>query len=181
VTRALAAVLLLVGAACVTPPLDRSGSMGSESEARLQDVPVCGYPVRLEGPGLDLSGELLAIDERGIWVAAPGKLWVVEAGAVQEVTIEVLPDTTTLAVVTTILGSLSTASHGAWLVASLPLWLATGIFASLNSASIHQVHTEGAPPAIYQFARFPQGMPRGWPGEGVMEVPVCGELPWKQP
>jgi hypothetical protein len=60
----------------------------------------------------------------------------------------------------TLMGTLSTASHGIVLLLSAPIWIIAGT-ASTASASKDPRIGSTDPSLIRQFARFPQGMPPG--------------------
>jgi len=62
----------------------------------------------------------------------------------------------------TILGLLSTASHGAWAVISAPIWLITGIIHSSAESTSGITESDSiAWEEIRKYARFPQGIPQG--------------------
>jgi hypothetical protein len=79
----------------------------------------------------------------------------------------------------TVLGSLSTISHGFFLIFSLPVWLASGIGASANESHrglfVCPANTHSNPPISMTsclidaaaYARFPQGLP---PGVGAAQL-----------
>jgi hypothetical protein len=79
----------------------------------------------------------------------------------------------------TVLGSLSTISHGFFLIFSLPVWLASGIGAAANESHrglfVCPANTRSVPPISMTsclidaaaYARFPQGLP---PGVGAAQL-----------
>ena len=170
-------------------PLDRSQSFGPPAEPPpVGEVPVEGHATTFEmKSGCVETGELLAADEQSAWLligqaspahartkGAPGKVTeptapgsVVPGGVVlvplieaERVSIELHPSDAAIASAWTALGAASTVSHGGFLVLSLPLWLATGIPVSVGEARSNDAvgkseHFE----RLFQFARFPQGIP----------------------
>jgi hypothetical protein len=57
-------------------------------------------------------------------------------------------------------GSVTTISHGFFLILTLPMWAGTGTIASVGASESNNliVPLEDVD-ALFQFARFPQGMP----------------------
>ncbi len=116
-----------------------------------------------------VEGELLAIDEQTLWLfAEPPEadeltqplLVSIPLKRVTAVEIEVHDSVSgTLGVITAV-GTASTMSHGFFLILSAPTWLAFGIPSSLVDNSTGEIDVEpGQRAYLYQFARFPQGLP----------------------
>lgn len=169
---ALAAALAV---ACAPRPLlDRSVSRGEPALARVDDVPVCGFPVQLAlaDDGGTVKGELLAVSSEAIFVADGSGLVAVSSEVVREVRVELEARSGAAMGALTALGALSTLSHGFYLVFTLPIWLGTGIPTSVNEG--RAASASGAPtdPHLRDFARFPQGLPASWPPRGD-EVQPC--------
>lgn len=175
-------VLLLapcLAASCAAPlTVDRSASLGSPAEARLEEVPICGYPATATGPGVEVRGELVAADATGLWLAAGGDLVHLAPGQADRVMVEVLPDTRTGTTLATILGSASTLSHGVFLVFTLPAWLSAGAAAVVTSGRLHAVDARAGDIRLSEFARFPQGKPTAWPAAEGSRTPPCQARPW---
>jgi hypothetical protein len=174
-----AVALALLGVAACGPGTGhgRGTSRGSSAEAALDDVPLCGFHVTVETsrrvPLLrddDVEGELIAVEPETIAVLAPEGLTRIPRDAVQRVVVTVLPERRTAAGATMGLGALSTLSHGAYLLISLPVWLvAGGIAVGMTS---HEERWKFSPmDELYQFARFPQGLPQGWPPANSLPKP----------
>jgi hypothetical protein len=125
-------------------------------------------------------GELIAAADRRLWILTDqGTLRIVPFQDVREVTLGVHDNHADVYALWTVLGSLSTISHGAFLVFTLPLWLVSGI----SSASLESHRglfecpsdTPSPPPISMEtcltstaaFARFPPGLP---PGVGVDQL-----------
>jgi hypothetical protein len=147
----------------------------------VREVPVNVFDAEVEL--LDLrtySGELLAVDDTSVYLlTGPKRTLAIPRRVVQKVTVSLLASTAVGAGLWTAAGTVSTVSHGYYLVFTAPLWLATGIPSSIAAAS-HETYAEAANHDLgrmYQFARFPQGLPGAWP-----TVPLAiGEEPAPAP
>jgi hypothetical protein len=169
--RALALVGLFgLGAACTRyGSLDRSkGFTGNETTASLEDVPVRGHDIDIEHAGQTTSGELLAVDDLYLYVLTDGRVRAIERRKVTQVSVELYASQAGQAGLWTALGTVSTVSHGFFLVITAPVWLATGISVTAGAAATNdlEVRDDKLGP-LYQFARFPQGLPPTWPGARV--------------
>jgi hypothetical protein len=165
----------VISAACGTSlPLDRTRSLGPPAaKGSVEDVPVRGYPIEVELNGdCKKAGELMAVDTKYIWVLqsaraartrdknGPERLLALRLDQATSVSVEVHPSDSAMIGVWTALGAISTASHGGFLVLSLPVWLVTGISSSVSASSSNDA--DGEPKdfnKLFHFARFPQGMP----------------------
>jgi hypothetical protein len=175
-------LVLAVSLGCGSaPPMDRSQNFGPPAEAPpVGEVPVAGYATTFEmKSGCALSGELLAADDQSAWLfvaqpesraldlrakatkpEAPGRVFIVSLNEAERVSIELHPSDAAITGGWTALGAASTVSHGGFLVLSLPLWLATGIPVSVGEArSNDAVGKSEYFERLFQFARFPQGIP----------------------
>jgi len=113
--------------------------------------------------GIRVDGEFIAVGEDKIYVLTQQDLIPIDRGDIEKATITAYNSKAGLIGVWTLLGSLSTGSHGGFLLISLPAWVLVG---SIASAS--QSH---APVSIYPstswenlrgYARFPRGLPRNF-------------------
>jgi hypothetical protein len=184
--RAHAALALLALAACVKEgSLDRSAPTGRRADhVDVTDVPVKGFNVSIElltGP--PFTGELLAIDDTNVYILVDQKTLGIPRGAVQKASIDLMPATGVAAGIWTAAGTASTLTHGYFLVFTAPIWLGAGI-PSTVAASSHESYVDAPNPElgrIYQFARFPQGLPVGWPytplSDGGAELPATRVTP----
>lgn len=169
----------------------RSVSRGTRAAAAgADDVPVCGFPVdvtiRHAAAAADAAaapgGDGAAVDDaepsrvvEGELVAATGdELWVLgEDGLVRlpasgaTVRVSIAPSAAKGLGVLTAIGSVSTVSHGFFLVGTLPVWLAAGIASSVRATSRSFAETSGDDPELAAWARFPQGPPPGWPDAAI--------------
>jgi hypothetical protein len=173
----------LVVASCAHAGLNRSDSRGAhENDVHATDVPVRGFQVSVETASSTESGELIAIDEQFLYVNASDSpaVWAGERIAraqVVKVTVEVGPSASGTLGIWTAMGCLSTASHGVFLVFTGPIWLATGIPASAGeSAAAKAVANPDQLSQLYQYARFPQGLPPSF--GGAPRQPRDGGVDW---
>jgi len=172
---ALVAVVALTG--CVHGGIDRSVSHGSPAHAALEDVPVNGFPVEVElHEGKSVEGELLAVDDTTVTVLTKtGTRWIAK-NEVSRVSVKLYPSHAWELVGWTAAGVVSTLSHGFWLIFTAPAWLVVGLPTAAGSAASNHLHVEeGDAVYLWQFARFPAGLPPVWRG------PVQPPLPPLQP
>ncbi|HTM23260.1 MAG TPA: hypothetical protein VL172_22215 [Kofleriaceae bacterium] len=131
-----------------------------------------------------ISGELLAVEPERIFLGSRGQLRPLAIAAIAKVTVSAYAVDSSGVAMTSVLGGLSTLSHGWFLVLSLPVWTLLGIPLS-RSASGQGFLAAGDPDAIRglrKWARFPQGMPAGMalprpppPRPPVPEAPRGGD------
>jgi hypothetical protein len=163
---AAAAVAALGAAGCGHNMLDRDVSEGTPTTAAIEDVPVKGFAVVVEprrGRGDDVKGELLAADERGVWVLTDEGTRFVPREAIEEVRVNVYSNLGWVTLAWTVTGALSTASHGFFLVLTAPAWGALGGGITGAEFAKGKAHAwSNQTPYLYQFARFPAGLPAGW-------------------
>lgn len=159
-------VLLLVASGCKTLPVARSVGYGApDPKATLEDVPVRGATVRVEAEFVTYRGELLSVEEKLLWVLVPDSGEVsVPRHELKQVVVEVRPSTVGRDASWTLLGAISTVSHGLFALFSAPLWLLTGTTSTLMNASSTSItlKPEGLA-TLWQYARFPQGRPQAQP------------------
>jgi hypothetical protein len=148
---------------CSGLPVDRSVSVGTPAQPPgVSAVPVHGHRVDVRlNAGCKATGELLAADTASLWLQpAPGRVWAVPLWAIERVDIEVYASESAAVAGWTALGTLSSVSHGKFLILSLPVWLITGASMSAVAASGNDANLEPEDlPHVYEYARFPQGLP----------------------
>jgi hypothetical protein len=147
--------------------LDRSKPTGRTPDTvSVDEVPVKGFDAEVELlSDKTFRGEILAVDDASVYILDHDKTLAIPRTAVKTIAISLLTATGLAAGIWTAAGTVSTLTHGGFLIISAPLWLATGIPATA-AASSHESQVSAASPElgrIYQFARFPQGLPAGWP------------------
>jgi hypothetical protein len=143
--------------------VDRTEGIGSlTSGTELARVPTRGYPAVVEyADGCTLEGELLAQDWRNIWLShESGRVVLIELSSVGRVLIELYPSHPLAMGVWTGIGTVSTLSHGFFLVLTGPTWLASGIASTVHEAEVNDYAVEGSDLGdLWQFTRYPQGPP----------------------
>ena len=163
-------VFALSGCTASSAQLDRShGFGGTRVSVAVEQVPVRGHQIDVEAFGRDarrynVSGELLAVDPANIWVLEPANVVTgVPRDDLLDVKIELYDSGSDVSVVWTVIGAASTLSHGVLLIVTGPVWIVTGTAASFGASQANNLYV---PPEqagdLYQFARFPQGLPPGF-------------------
>jgi len=163
---AVFALVGLTGCSAGLEHLDRRRWLGgSETSVPIEEVPVHGHEIDLaafgDGQRYSVSGELLAVDPVAIWVLeSTGEVAWVPRADLLDVKIELYDSAATGTAIWTTIGSLTTPSHGLFLIFTLPMWVGTGTAASIGASESNNlvVPLEDID-ALYQFARFPQGLP----------------------
>ncbi len=159
---ALLAVIILAG--CVHGSLDRSVSHGARTHVALDDVPVKGFPVDVDlYDGDGVRGELLAADDAGLSVLTKTGTRRIAKSNVRKVSVEIYGSHAWEIVGWTVVGAVSTLSHGFLLIVTAPTWLVVGLTTAAGNAISNDLSVD-ARHAMYlwQFARFPEGLPPGW-------------------
>jgi hypothetical protein len=113
-----------------------------------------------------VSGEFLAVHEDSVYVLEPvGAVRGFHRDSVRAATIAFYNAQPGQLAGWAALGSLSTVSHGAFLILSLPTWLIAGSLATSaqSRAPLHRVEAPGQWEAVRLYARFPAGLPPGLP------------------
>jgi hypothetical protein len=146
--------------------VDRSRATGrSPANVDVKDVPVKGFETRVEWEGgPTLTGELLAVDDRSLYLLVDDETHPIPRAAVRTASIELYPSYS------------STPSHGFYLVFSAPIWVAAGVSTSIYASSSNDVDVPNPELGrLNQFARFPQGLPPGfWAKKAKRAAPDAG-------
>jgi hypothetical protein len=164
--------MALLLAACASTDqrfLERGTAQGERIEGLKADqVPVHGFTVWVEkGDGKKFTGELLAVEAERLWLETADGVQAVSVTPADRVVVKLSESDQRKTVLWSVVGALSTASHGYFLIFTLPAWAVTG-FRTSGSAE-HDAEPEVVPanlPRLYQFARFPQGLPAGFGEDG---------------
>lgn len=158
--------LLLLTSACFKMPLDRSLKLGKPViNFPIEKVPVRGVKIAVRtnrrGDDADVEGELLAAGDGLIWVFQNGKTVNVPERIVRDVELQDLfPSGAGALGAWTALGAASSVSHLVALIVTVPLWLAVGVPASVSAANSNDLTVRPVNfKMLYQWARYPQGMP----------------------
>jgi hypothetical protein len=153
----------LWGCAATTAP---KGYLPEEAATQWE---VCGGWLKVEysneGIACVADGELLAAQDRKIYILKDSQTVVILSDSIQKATLDLHLNQASTIGIWTFLGSLSTLSHGFVMVLSLPTWLLVGIpSATFESWADHYVQEkpdEAWWNKIKKFCRFPQGIPSG--------------------
>jgi len=156
---AATACALLAGCSHDSPPFDRSVPIGSRSSGeKVADVPVRGHVITVQTRGGEITGELLAVGPSELILLAKNDGRIVRFSEVRDVDIALYPSRSTAMAVWTGIGAASTVTHGVWALISMPVWLISGI--RVTAAEQENIRVEGVQlDRLYQYARFPQGLP----------------------
>jgi len=156
--------LVLLAACTKKGSLRRDAAYGADSTTvEIGEVPVKGFAVVVNHGDDTKAGELLAVDACFIYVQGEEGSVGIPSKDVESVKVQLYPSTAVSGVVLlTVVGSLSTISHGYYLIFSMPVWLGTGIGSAVSLANRDDIKIDHASPLLYQFARFPQGLPPAW-------------------
>lgn len=145
--------------------LDRSQAPGTPTTGvNVAEVPVRGHRVWVTRPGgEELSGELLAVEEERIWLQTAEGAEPFPVAPTDRVTVELAKSDRGKTALWSTFGCASTVTHGAFLIFTGPAWIATGVTSSVGARRSTELNVDpGDLPRLYQFARFPQGLPPGF-------------------
>lgn len=173
--KALSAALLALPG-CATSPAPKGWLPPAERVA--QDPR--GAWIKVERPGhRALDGELIAVGDDGVSILTAQGLVVIPSGTIKRATLAFHADETSRINTWGALGALSTASHGAYLVFTLPIWAAVATATGhAESRAPLVVHPPAELASFRKYARFPQGLPAGLdpaalgPARGKQRRPV---------
>src|SRR5262249_911526 len=121
------------------------------------------------------TGELIAIDDQYVYVGTRPEDWARSMGRIPRVLITEAyvnvhsrSEVVTLAIWTAT-GGAALWTHGIFVLFSAPIWVTTGASSakSAHRAAWAQAQTDDQLSQLYQFARFPQGLPEGLPGRHI--------------
>lgn len=168
-SRELVAAVVLAALAAGTPgclrnpdPMPRSMS-SVESDAR------GGFAVvTVPGKGV-FHGELIAISPLEVWVLVGDAMLHEPLARVSKLEIHPYRVPVGGLAATGALGTLSTLSHGFFLVISAPLWIVTTVISgAMYSRTARERYDGGNWDELAKWARFPQGMPAGLTREELL-------------
>ena len=128
-----------------------------------------------------IQGELIAFERDSVFVMTPSQLVSVSATDIVSARLYTFAPNTGSLALWTFVGVLSTASHGAGLVLSLPVWIIAGTASAVSESHSPEVKVPGRSwEYLRMFARFPQGLPPGLDRSALIYGPAVGaasELP----
>jgi hypothetical protein len=167
-SRLLPALAVAACAACGSArSYHRDGGLGGTplQDVPIEEVPVRGHAVEVETSAETFSGELLAVDARAVWILdAKGRTIAVERAQVLGVSIEMYASGAAGTWAWTALGTLSTLSHGFLAIYTAPIWVLLGTTATVAAARGNDRDVNPSNfDVLFEYARFPQGLPPEWP------------------
>jgi hypothetical protein len=110
-----------------------------------------------------IEGELLAVGADSVWVLRQRAVVALATRDVSELKVTGYAASKGPLIGWTALGSVSTASHGFFLVLSLPTWVIVGVVSTAAETNAAQLKLPRAGWAdLARYARFPQGLPPGF-------------------
>ena len=139
-----------------------------ERDVPIEEVPVAGQHAEVryrdgDGESGAREGELLAIDGASVYLLIDGRTVIVERARLEEASVEIHDAEGTVMVAWTLLGTLSTASHGFLLIVSAPVWMLGGLMSGLSAGVENDaVASNDVLDALRSRARFPAGLPDTW-------------------
>jgi len=144
--------------------LNRGVTYGSPTQVPIQDVPVKGFDVTVYTRDRTVSGELLAVDSGHVFVLKGDETVDFPMGDIYRISVTLYPSKAGWMLLWTLGGTASTLSHGLFLVFTAPTWLVVGGTTSVGSAAAAEKTVRpGAVIYLWQFSRFPAGLPASWP------------------
>ena len=158
---ALAAMVLLgIGACARSSPAPRSWQRSAGEAARS----VHGSWIVVETRrGSTVGGELLAVDRDYLHVAVPPDVIRVAVGDLAKVRLVRFEGDIDSKLSLGIVGTLSTLTHGVFLVFSAPIWMISTTVATRTESSAGVYDSSPVDLGVLQqFSRFPQGLPPGF-------------------
>lgn len=183
----LAVLTLALLAGCASNPAPRGYLVVAADE--VYDARGAWIEVELVGsPGGRswVEGELLASDGDSLHVLAArsgrvgrGDVLSYSWSQVEDFRARAYDPSTGAYAAITAAGTLSTISHGYYLVLSAPIWMLTGTLMTAAASESADFYPEQGATALAPWARFPQGLPPGVDRRGLTIRPAVdlGELP----
>jgi hypothetical protein len=129
--------------------------------------------IRIEGTA-PAEGELIAVDQTAFHVLTRSGFQSVARASVERITLTGYGNRARTLALWSVLGGVSTFSHGFYLLFTAPTWTTGGIVASLNEKHATIWHDEDV---AVRFARFPQGLPAGFDPETLGVLPNMTSSP----
>lgn len=147
--------LLFVGTACFRTTAPR-GWLSTPDVAQREAY---GGWIRVEtAHGPLAEGELIAVTPETLYVLTIDSLTSVPAPVVTLATLTAYDSRPRVLETWTLLGSLSSISHGTLLILTLPTWVTAGSLSTASASKSPRVQSVD-PAVLRPFARFPQGIP----------------------
>lgn len=121
----------------------------------------------------ELEGELIALADDTLFVLSDSSFQALPRTLVRRARVTGYDPATGLLSAWTVGGIVGTASHGGFLIISLPVWILSGsLAANANSSAAKIEYPDGAWAALRKYARYPQGLPPGLDRKALAPKPV---------
>jgi hypothetical protein len=114
------------------------------------------------------EGELIAVDQTAFHVLTQSGFQSVPRASVRRITLTGYGNRARTLALWSVLGGVSTLSHGFYLLFTAPTWAVGGVVASLKEKHASIWHDEDV---AFRFARFPQGLPSGFDPKTLGALP----------
>ena len=165
----LATVIALTCGCGHTASLDRAKVGGSSTEVDVDEGPVRGANAKIYlTDGSTVEGELLDVHEK--WVAIETETTDVRVSveSISEIKVTAYSNAIIVGglVGWNLTGTASTLSHGIILIFTAPVWIVGGVSSTVAAAvdsDQSAIVKAGYQTKIWQFVRFPQGIPADFP------------------
>jgi hypothetical protein len=165
--RGLSVLILLLG--CASNPAPR-GALPAPEE--LQTSARGGYILVRHRNGAQTRGELLAAGADQVWVQTDRGVGAIPVAQIESMRMAIHRTGELAMTGWGAAGLLSTASHGYFLIFSVPVWvITTGISAGVESRRALLDYPEVPLVELARWARYPQGMPAPPPAPSEPPVP----------
>ncbi len=155
-----AAILAILGAGCASttaPPGFLPTAQDSQRVGRGGWI-TASFGIGAEEFGVD--GELVAVDKDSLYVLSDGGLDAVALSSIRKAKLMSYRSGSGEPALWTLLGTLSTASHGVGLIITAPVWILVGSSIAAGQSHAPELkRPEHAWAELRAFARFPQGLP----------------------
>lgn len=121
-----------------------------------------------------VQGELIAVHNDSVYVLSPSQVDAFPLSDLDSAKLELHRHRVTGYVLASVLGGISTLSHGGFLLFTAPMWLITGISVSSSVSKQPNViyFPQTAIDEFRKFSRFPQGLPTGIAPEQLVAKPL---------
>ncbi|NIO48509.1 MAG: hypothetical protein GTN73_03580 [Candidatus Aminicenantes bacterium] len=154
-------LFILLMAGCVASPAPK-GWLPKLSEAQIQAFGAWLTVEYISEAETKMSqGELIAVQDNNVYLLTGYGVDVVSTDMVQKATIALYKEKRKVGT-WALFGTLSTLSHGLWLIISAPVWIITGVSNAVGESKSGTLRYPNIKwQEIQKYARFPQGIPKG--------------------
>lgn len=148
--------------------LDRARVGGTRTDVDIRDVPVRGFDARVYLQGdRTVDGELLDVQKDFVAIESDGVGYRIPVDTIDRVKVTAYSNAALVGGLSgwSATGLGTSLSHGWFIIFSGPVWLAVGVSTAVVAATDPDqsaVVKAGYQTNIWQFVRFPQGLPAGY-------------------